>query len=175
MSVLILHTTKTLQSSEYGESTLGFARQLRLFSQTYIAHAVCNGTLWHTGGNMSCVEYVLFVMTSTAVVITQGCLHRNEHHTMRSESNAALTSNPSFCGGVIESQEQGTAYPVHCWKVVLKAHSTSWGQYFLENRVLQGRLHCAAMQPASTKSLNSLSTSFVPRTYSRFFLACSHT
>ena len=36
-------------------------------------------------------------------------------------------------------------YPVHCWKVVLKADSTSWGQYFFENMVRQGFLHCAAM------------------------------
>lgn len=36
-------------------------------------------------------------------------------------------------------------YPVHCWKVVLKADSTSWGQYFLEKMVPQGFLHCAAM------------------------------
>lgn len=64
------------------------------------------------------------------------------------------------------------SYPVHCWKVVLKADSTSWGQYFFENMVPQGFLHCDAIWPASTRSFHSLSTSFLPRTYSRFFLAC---
>ena len=64
------------------------------------------------------------------------------------------------------------AHPVHCWKVVLNADRHSCGQYLLEKNVLQGLLHDAAIRPAAIKSLNSLSTSWVPRTNSKFFLAC---
>lgn len=82
-----------------------------------------------------------------------------------------ITAALVFCTSLFV--QQGT-YPVHCWKVVLNADKHSCGQYLGEKYVLQGLLHSDAIWLAAIKSLNSLSTSFVPRTYSRFFLACRH-
>ena len=77
----------------------------------------------------------------------------------------------SFCK--LDSRSKNIL-PVHCWNKVQHAERTNCGRYLAENRFRHGCFTAAASSAASTMSLNSTSTSFVPRMYSRFFRACTN-